>query len=630
MMTLRLLLCLAACVGLAAAADITISAGASASKFRNTIKKAADGDVITVEPGSYTFTSTININCNDCTIQAAPGGEVFVSGGIRGFRFYGDRITFKGFSFVEGGGDKASRCTLLDIRGSHTTISDCNFDGYNSKKYVNIDAGTQYNVVTKCNFANRPVDVLEGNLVQVNADASVIGYHTISYCSFQNIDGDCDVRRAAGFTGACSLGDFGNEPIRLGLGTQHFPLAATVEYNYFENVGKADGETISIKSNNNVLRYNTFNNNPQGMMVFRSGDDNVAYGNFFINSGGVRIKEENNVWIYDNYFDQSGCDKSLCAPPFELNPVKGYTTGIVVAYNTFHKCERLKLGKDKWDDDVEEAAVFVNNIFSSPSERKIFRDDNKKTTFRGNMVNVRGGEASNGDARYTASGLTEDLVDGIAEVLAKDNSDMEANADGVFGPAEGSPAIDAATTDVPFVADMAALDFDQDMDEDVFGQARGVGEGNDVGAVEFGANDDPDNAPLTLADVGPDFLRGRRRAVGSTASTAMTVGETEAAAMRDFGEVTMDTIEAEATMAKFGVRVLAESQPAAVSAAAPDETVMVQTAAQTQATHFTAVVASAGVAVLVLAAVAIRKTADSLPTSAPGDGNYGTHGLQAQ
>ena len=34
------------------------------------------------------------------------------------------------------------------------------------------------------------------------------------------------------------------------------------------------------------------------MIVFRSGGDNVAYGNFFLNSGGVRIKEQNNVWVY--------------------------------------------------------------------------------------------------------------------------------------------------------------------------------------------------------------------------------------------------------------------------------------------------------------------------------------------
>jgi len=37
-----------------------------------------------------------------------------------------------------------------------------------------------------------------------------------------------------------------------------------------------------------------------GMLVFRNCKYNVAYGNFFINSGGIRIKQASNIAIYDN------------------------------------------------------------------------------------------------------------------------------------------------------------------------------------------------------------------------------------------------------------------------------------------------------------------------------------------
>ena len=49
-------------------------------------------------------------------------------------------------------------------------------------------------------------------------------------------------------------------------------------YNYFDNTGGGDSEAISVKCQNNILRYNTFRNNPNAMLVFRNGDNNVAYG----------------------------------------------------------------------------------------------------------------------------------------------------------------------------------------------------------------------------------------------------------------------------------------------------------------------------------------------------------------
>ena len=107
-------------------------------------------------------------------------------------------------------------------------------------------------------------------------------------------------------------GDNGNEPIRIGLGEVSNQTArCIVEYCYWENTGKADSESISIKSMENIIRYNVFNKNLDAMLVFRNGDRNVAYGNMFIGgSGGMRIKEANDILIFNNYFDSANSIKN--------------------------------------------------------------------------------------------------------------------------------------------------------------------------------------------------------------------------------------------------------------------------------------------------------------------------------
>ena len=41
---------------------------------------------------------------------------------------------------------------------------------------------------------------------------------------------------------------------------------------------------------------NTMKNNPDAMFVFRNGDSNICYGNFFLSSGGIRVKEANSIY----------------------------------------------------------------------------------------------------------------------------------------------------------------------------------------------------------------------------------------------------------------------------------------------------------------------------------------------
>ncbi len=75
-----------------------------------------------------------------------------------------------------------------------------------------------------------------------------------------------------------------------------------IEFNYWSNTYFGDSESVSVKSQSNIIRYNTVNNNPGASFVFRNGDYNVAYSNFLLNDGGgFRVKQANNIWIYNNY-----------------------------------------------------------------------------------------------------------------------------------------------------------------------------------------------------------------------------------------------------------------------------------------------------------------------------------------
>ena len=134
-------------------------------------------------------------------------------------------------------------------------------------------SGSQ-NVLSNSNFQNKPAPNNvnhggTGDMVQIIPSATVIGYNTIRYCSFQHMPG--------------FGGDFGNECIRIGDGAYSLYISRTVvEHCYFEDTGNGDSEAISVKSRENCLRFNTMNNNPNAMFVFRNGDNNVAYSNFFI------------------------------------------------------------------------------------------------------------------------------------------------------------------------------------------------------------------------------------------------------------------------------------------------------------------------------------------------------------
>ena len=329
----------------------------SVKELQRAIDAAASGDVLTLAPGTY-MNAEITVSKAGLTISAQTPGTVIFSGASK-VSIKADSTIFTGFQFVDG--DLSG--IAIKVSGSKNQISDLNFSGYSAEKYINIEPGAQYNDISYCNFEGKPESAPLGNLVGVLPDPEIPGFNRIRFCSFKNLPGPG--------------GDFGNEPIRIGLGAKSDFISRTIIENcYWENTGLGDSESISIKCRENVIRYCTFNNNQDGALVFRNGNDNMAYGNSFINAGGIRVKEASNIFVFSNYFENSGISGK--AGSVVLDFIPGNLKNLNFLFNTFVNCAPIDLG-----GKGPLLNIWSNNLFNNKSGA-IFQNPNTGTKWLGN------------------------------------------------------------------------------------------------------------------------------------------------------------------------------------------------------------------------------------------------------
>ena len=430
------------------------------------------GDIIVLANGTY-LNSTLNVSKSNITVMAATPGGVFLNG-TNDITISGNYITFTGFQFTSG--DIGSN-SILKISGDHNKITHLNFSNYYAKKYIEIQEGSQYNEISYCNLEKKPATAEIGCTIQISTSPTVPGYHKIRYCSFQNYYG--------------VGGDNGNEPIRIGLGAEYLNKSRTiVEYCYFNNTGLGDSESISIKCQENVVRYCTFTNQQNAMLVFRNGDNNVAYSNFFINAGGIRVKEANNIYCYNNYFENSGVGSSADAvtfvyvaplvPPTPASPRTLNLNNINFIHNTFYDCGDIDLGGTGATSNT-----WANNIFIK-SSGSIFNNANSGTSWAGNI-------------RQGTLGIS------IPTGMSNTNPNLALNSEGYYGLSSTSP-VNNANVSYPAILNIANIDDDPTLLFDISGQARpSTVTLKDVGCDEY-TTGTTTNHPLTLAEVGPSYL----------------------------------------------------------------------------------------------------------------------------
>ena len=446
------------------AATINVS---SVPALQTAINNSSAGDVIILADGTY-LNNTLNIGKSNITVKAATPGRVFLNG-TNDININGNYITFSGFQFTSG--DIGSNI-VIEVYGKNNLLTQLNFSGYFAKKYIEVKAGTQYNQISYCNIEKKPAAAAAGCTIQISTSPTVIGYHKIRYCSFQNYEG--------------IGGDYGNEPIRIGLSTENANKSrAIVEYCYFNNTGLGDSESVSIKCQENNIRFCTFTNQQNAMLVFRNGDNNVAYSNFFINAGGIRVKEANNIFCYNNYFENSGVGSSADAVTFiyDTTTYPVVLNNINFIHNTFYNCGTIDMGGNGATNNT-----WANNIFQK-SSGAIFSNPNLGTTWAGNIYQ--------GTLGITVpSGMND--IDPL----------LVTNADGYKGLSASSPAIDAASSSYPSILDIAVINDDPSLLFDGGGKSRPTTITlKDVGSDEF-TTAATTNHPLAVSEVGPSYLVG--------------------------------------------------------------------------------------------------------------------------
>ena len=458
------------------ATDFMVS---SASDISSAMNSAQPGDVLIMTDGVWNnqnidFAGDGNA-ANPITLRAETPGEVQLTGTSR-LSISGSYLVVDGLNF-EGGGSN-SMSYLIEFRGSegdadHCRLTNTQILNYNapdrSHQYHWVEIFGQDNRVDHCRFEGQNHEGV--TLVVRLDDNGQAARHQIDHCAFLNRPPGQDSN--------------GHEMIRIGTSARHHISAqCIVENNLFQN---CDGEIeiVSHKSGDNIYRYNTFRN-CAGTLTLRHGSGAVVDGNFFLGenknrSGGIRVVDEDHV-IVNNYIadidDRADAAISLAAGITD-GPANGYqpVRNVDIFNNTIVDVGGGAVIFD-WDfGDIEQGRVkdqlpenisFVNNLIRS-----------SRTLFEGQEGS---GYVWDNNIAFGAS-LGISSRSGLQTV----NPQITLDANGLWRPSSGSPAIDGGTT-------LNSVSIDMD------GQARS-------GAYDIGADEASDAAitlvPLTIDDVGP-------------------------------------------------------------------------------------------------------------------------------
>ena len=263
------------------ASTITVS---SVAALQNAINEAKPGDVVLLKSGVYTTTADIMINnagtkLQPITIAAANAGGAEITG-AGGFNLVSPAayIVIRGFKFTHAASKARS--------GAGTSFCEWTqniFETPGTGEYLTI-AGSDHQVDYNT-FQNK--DSL-GRFIAVRGSGSQIAERLWIHHNYFKTQKNQGNRNGA-------------EALQFGL--SGFSLSSSnsiVEHNLFEDCA-GENELISVKASRVTLRYNTIRNCP-AQFTLRHGNFNQVYGNYFINTPGLRIFGDDHV-IYSNHFE---------------------------------------------------------------------------------------------------------------------------------------------------------------------------------------------------------------------------------------------------------------------------------------------------------------------------------------
>ena len=452
-------------IGHASVPPLTFRTGImTLSDLEHRVSDARPGDTITLDDGIYDGDVCELVAKGSAaypiTIQAKNIGKAVIQGPIS---IEGDYINLVGFRFEKKGS--------IEIRGTGCRISRCVMSDVQVGIWIDVLPESQQIEIDYCRFENKTNnshhegDRFDNRQLMRLMVRNKGEKHHIHHNHFVDIpEGN------------------GNGYETLQLITEGNPwdpepgyCETLIEYNLFERCN-GEGEIISVKSNGNLLRRNTFRD-CRGALVLRHGDSNVVSENFFFGegehrAGGVRLQGTDQV-VVNNLFH------SLNA--FGVKMMDGASDDLyvrveraLVAFNTFVRCSpAMVVGQNHFlypNGTAPKDCVIANNAFVLPDRTVELKHDDEPVDWRWE------GNVTDGDLGMPAR-------DGIR--IAKVDVDYLLN--GVVAPGESSGLIGNAKGHYP------------DITTDILGNSRG--ERKTIGCVEFPVQE-KDGGPLTVADVG--------------------------------------------------------------------------------------------------------------------------------
>lgn len=257
---------------------------ASIEELQQAIKTAKPGDVIVLKNGVHTTKTEIVINCagtkaKPIIIEAEEAGKTEITG-TAGFNVVSPAayIIIRGFKFTHAA--SKARCSAGSTFCHWTNNI---FETPGTGDYLTI-AGSDHEVSYNT-FQNK--DSL-GKFIAVKGVGKQIAERLFIHHNYFKKQKNQGNRNGA-------------EAFQFGL--SGFSLSSSnsiVEYNLFEDCD-GENELISIKASRVTVRFNTIRNCP-AQFTLRHGNFNQVYGNYFINTPGLRIFGDDHL-IHSNHFE---------------------------------------------------------------------------------------------------------------------------------------------------------------------------------------------------------------------------------------------------------------------------------------------------------------------------------------
>ena len=391
----------------------TIISVSSIADLQKAINAAKPGDIIALASGTYSLTGDITIDkqgtaAKPIVIAAQSAGTVEING-QGGFNISGNAsyIVIRGFKFTHSASKAKTGGNTRFCRWTQNI-----FETPGTGEYLTI-AGNDH-VVDYNTFQNK--DSL-GRFIAVRGTGSQIAERLWIHHNYFKTQKNQGNRNGA-------------EALQFGL--SGFSLSSSnsvVEYNLFEDCA-GENELISVKASRVILRYNTIRDCP-AQFTLRHGNFCEVYGNYFINTPGLRIFGDDHV-IHSNYFENCSMAINIGNGGAEVADGAPLTSHdrpdrVLIAFNTMVNNKANYVQTQRQNGLGATYVSFVNNLIQGGGPAATISGPYTNAMWKGNII-------------FNTSGAGDLPADGYTTVdpkLAKD-------ASGVYHLQAGSPAINVS------------------------------------------------------------------------------------------------------------------------------------------------------------------------------------------